>query len=278
MAAWSRDTIWRQGALLSQKAVEVLGLSLQSGGAVEAAAIVVSHDCDLVQLAEVEPMVELVLGRRVERPDGNLLHGKNPRRLQLPINVGNGWVELDARWKKAVKKEDLAPYRPDAALSLTLNEKMILQRWLAARYRRAAFPDEFNNRLSTTGLAERLARIMSKTGAMISAVYFDLDHGKEIVRTADDGPYELEIYIMYSTSSDPEAAAADANDAKAQVEQAFRRRCYDASYQVWQQIELVDCIVVSDEALTVAQSEKLRRWNGDYISLRQDPTQIILSE
>ena len=95
---------------------------------------------------------------------------------------------------------------------------------------------------------------------------------------AVDGPYELEIYILYSTRVDPDAAAADAEDAKAQIEQAFRRECYDAGRKVWQQIELVDCIVVSDQVLTVAESEVLKRWNGDYISLRANPAQTILSE
>jgi hypothetical protein len=198
MAERARDTPWRQGALLPPDAAEALGFLPENPD--PAVAIVVSHDCDLVQPPEVEPMVEIIHGRRIPKPDGNYTHGKNPRRLHLPVkgDAAIDWVELDVREKRAVKKQDLFSYQPDASRHLTADGKSVLQRWLAARYRRAAFPDEFNDRLSRTGLAARLARIMSNTGGPIAAVYFDLDNGQEITRTRADDPYELVIVLLHT--------------------------------------------------------------------------------
>lgn len=280
MAEWARGTPWRQGALLPRDATDALGFGLPQEDPAGTAVVVVSHDCDLVQPPDVEPKVEVISGRRIAGPDGNYTHGKNPRRLHLPLDgdAAAGWVELEATRKRDVEKRDLASYQPDATCFLTAGAKSILQRWLAARYRRAAFPDEFNDRLHRTGLAERLTRIMSKGGALISAVLFDLDNGEEIVRTDADDPYGLEIYLLYGTRADPDAAAAAAEGVKGQIEQAFRRACYDAGRGRWRQIELVDCLPVSDQALTVAQSEMLKRWHADYISLRADPAQEILND
>ena len=278
MAERARDTPWRQGALLPRDAAEALGLLPENPD--PAVVIVVSHDCDLVQPPDIEPMMEIIPGRCIPKPDGNYTYGKNPRRLHLPVksDAASDWVELDVRQKRTVKKHDLSSYQPDASCHLTADAKSVLQRWLAARYRRAAFPDEFNDRFSRTGLAARLARIMSNTGASIAAIYFDLDNGQEIARTHADDPYELVIVLLYSTRADPDAAAAAAETAKAQIEQAFRRACYNADLGQWQHIELVDCIVASDQALTVAQAEMLKRWNADYISLRANDAHVILED
>jgi hypothetical protein len=278
MAERARDTPWRQGALLPRDAAEALGFLPENPD--PAVAIVVSHDCDLVQPPDVEPMVEVIPGCHIPKPDGNYTHCKNPRRLHLPVknDAGAGWIELDVRAKRVVKKHDLSSYQPDASRHLTADGKSVLQRWLAARYRRAAFPDEFNDRLSRTGLAARLAKIMSNTGAPIAAVYFDLDNGQEVARTRTDDPYELVIVLLYSTRVDPDTAAAATETTKTRIEQAFRKLCYDTDLGQWQHIELIDCLVVSDQALTVAQAEMLKRWNADYISLRANDTHVIVQD
>ena len=267
--------------MLSQDAIKALNLGPpQDNPAGEVVAVVISHDCDLAQDPEVEPEVEVISGRCVAQPNGNYTHGKNPRQLHLVLDGGTApiWVQLEATRKLGIAKSDLARYRPDASRVLTPATKLILQRWLAARYRRAALPDEFNNRLKSTGLADRIAKIMAKNGAMILAVLFDLDNGMDIIRKNADDPYELTIYLLYSTQVDAVAAAREAESAKPQIEDAFRKACYDAGREQWRQIELIDCIPVSDQALTVAESEKLARWYADHISLRADPSQDMLND
>src|SRR5271166_411944 len=86
----------------------------------------------------------------------------------------------------------------------------ILQRWLAARYRRSAFPDEFDRRLERTGVRDRLSKILKSAGTLVAAIYFDVDQGEEISRTGPDDPYTLAIYLLFSTDADPQAAEREA--------------------------------------------------------------------
>ena len=70
-------------------------------------AIVISHDCDLVQTPSVEPNVEIIVGRAIESPDGSFTYSKNPRKLHLECTAGTQrfLVELVATDKMAVPKE-----------------------------------------------------------------------------------------------------------------------------------------------------------------------------
>ena len=51
--------------------------------------------------------MEIILGRAIETPDGNLTHSKNPRKLHLECTAGTQRfvVELMATNKMAVPKE-----------------------------------------------------------------------------------------------------------------------------------------------------------------------------
>jgi hypothetical protein len=104
---------------------------------------------------------------------------------------------------------------------LTAAELAILQRWLAARYRRSAFPDEFDRRLQDTGLQDRIGKILKTYGALISAIYFDVDQGEEVRRFGSDDPYTLSIYLLFSTEIDPEAAEKAADTAKLAIRTVF---------------------------------------------------------
>jgi hypothetical protein len=278
MAEWDRNTPWRQGHLLTGDAAKTLGLihsRLPEGTAV----VVVSHDCDLAQMPAVEASVEVVVGCFLDKTDGNLTYAKNARRLHLPFTKGStkAHVELSATAKKFVTKAHLADCQPNDAIRLTPDEQSILQRWLAARYRRAAFPDEFDRRLEERGLRERLANILKSQGVHIAAIFFDVDEGEECKREAPDDTYSLTIYLLCSTRVDPEAAAKGAQAAKAAIEDSFRAKCCPDG-EIWKFIELRECHVISDEAMSIAMSDRLKRWHADYISLRAEPQQPMLNE
>jgi hypothetical protein len=277
MAGWGRDTPWRQGSVLPEDGAKALGLL--SGAPRAKVAVVVSHDCDLAQDPSVEPVVEVIVGRRIGAADGNLSYAKNARRLHLTFSGGRERLTADlvARRKIPIKKERLAEYEPVETTRLTVVEHTILQRWLAARYRRAAFPDEFDKRLEDTGLRDRLGRILKSFGASISAMYFDVDQGEEVFRFGSDDPYTLGVYLLFSTEIDPEVAEKEANTAKAAIRKAFRDKCLSTADGTWHNIELVECEAISDQAMTIGQAEKLKKWSADHISLRMDTPQSMLS-
>ena len=153
-----------------------------------------------------------------------------------------------------------------------------MQNWLAARYRRAAFPDEFDRRLLTTGLRNRLAQILKPLGTHIAALFFDVDDGEVHERSGPDDPYTISVYLLYSTETDPEAAEEAGKKAAFAVRKAFQDRCISKPQMQWQNFELAECLPIADTAMTVFEANRLKRWNADYISLRTDPHQAMLRE
>jgi hypothetical protein len=289
MAQWERSTPWRQGAVLTAEAATAFGLaSAQPPGG--AAVVVISHDCDCAQSAEQEPNVEVIVGRFLDAPHGNYMHCKNLRRLHLRYSAQDGsdqYVELEPQNRTALKKTasgekapELAAYSPNPQLTLKPKEHRVLQRWLAARYDRSAFPDEFDRRLDKeTGIAEKLAKAFKETGKYIPAIFFDVDQGEEKARSGAGDPYELVVTVLYLTDEDTDAAKNAADEAKKRIIEIFRARCREKNaegVEEWRWIELQAVEVISDNALTYAQSAVLKRWNADHVSLRADPPQPAL--
>jgi hypothetical protein len=277
MATWGRDTPWRQGHVLPNEAAKAAGILMES--LIDAFAIVASHDCDLAQDANIEPMVEVIVGCRVV-PNGNFTYAKNARRLHLTFSGGTEHltVNLEAGHKRQITKDQLSAFEPVDTIKLTPRERNILQRWLAARYRRSAFPDEFDRRLEHTGIRDHLSKILKQTGDLIAAIYFDVDQGKEVKRTRSDDPYTLAIYLLFSTETDPDGAEQAAERAKHAIRKVFRDKCLSKKTETWHDIELVECEAISDQAMTVQQAESLKRWSADYVSLRVEPSQAILRD
>jgi len=271
MAAWDRDTPWRQGHVLTNESSVALGV-VRADDVGSALAVVISHDCDLAQGPETEPSIEIIVARRVEAANGNFTHAKNSRRLHLECAVDGVTTYLDirAQGKAEIKKAALADHAPNASVVVKPEDRSVLQRWLAARYRRAAFPDEFERRLDDTGVSKRIAKILEPLGKHLVAVFFDVDAGVEQDRKGPEDLYVLRIDLLYSTEDDPAAALEAAEKAAASIAAAFRERCFDAATG-WKWIELVGCEPISDEAMTYAMSTQLKRWNMDYLSLRADP-------
>jgi len=276
---WDRRSPWRQGHVLTTETIATLRLVPGTDPTLPVV-IVVSHDCDLAQDPNSEPAVEVIIGRRVNTADGNFTHGKNPRRLHLSAVEAGGaiCVELTATARQSIAKQDLVGHAPSATVLIDASGRNTLQHWLAARYRRSAFPDAFDSYLVDTGVARRMARILEPLGNHILAVFFDVDEGVEREHENADDPYRLSIVVLYSTDIDPTAAESAAHVAAAAINAAFRDRCFDENTNKWQAIELLGCTPISDEALTYAMSLKLKRWNADYISLRAKPVQPMVIE
>jgi hypothetical protein len=150
-----------------------------------------------------------------------------------------------------------------------------LQSWLAARYRRAAFPDEFERRLSDGGAKNRLAKILASSGAYIRALFFDVDAGEDIVRAGPEDAYALDVVILYA-GEDADAFKA-ATKASEQIEALFKKSFFTPQ-NGWRDIELQGCIVISDGAMTVDQASQLRQWRLEYMSLREDPPEPTLED
>lgn len=279
MAEWNRDTQWRQGHLLGNDAIEDLGLH-PAVAPDQTLVIVASHDCDLAQAPEGEPVVEVVVGRLVTEKDGNCTHAKNARKLHVKFGgAAVFWAEFEATAKRLIEKRVLNDFAPRAEAHMSPESHAIFQMWLASRYRRSAFPDEFERRLTSTEfkLHEKIAKAVKPHGELIAGVFFDVDEGAEVTRDGPNDTYTLDITILHSADPDFDAAEKAADTAANAIEKAFKDKLFDPT-KTWQHIELRSCDPVSESVLTYQQFKQLKRWRLEHISLASEPQQPLLAE
>ena len=279
MAEWNRDTPWRQGHLLSNHASEALGLH-HTVAPDQTLVIVASHDCDLAQAPEGEPTVEVVVGRLVTEKDGNCTHAKNARKLHVEFaGTTVFWAEFEASAKLSIEKRALNDFVPRPEAHLSRENHAIFQMWLASRYRRSAFPDEFERRLVSNEfkLHEKIAKAVKPHGELIAGVFFDVDEGAEVTRDGPDDIYTLDITILHSADHDFDAAEKAADTAAKAIEKAFKDKLFDPT-KTWKHIELRSCDPVSESVLTYQQFKQLKRWRLEHISLGAEPQQPVLVE
>lgn len=146
--------------------------------------VVISHDCDVVNLSyKIEPNFEIIVARAVAETDGNLFHGKNPRRLQFAIKgVGGERVyEASILSRQILDRRCLESYSPEKSVHLGDEALECLVTWIVLRYRRGAFPDEFNERLVQQ--RKSIEKALKKGGTHLSGIYVTLDPWGE----ADEG-------------------------------------------------------------------------------------------
>lgn len=274
-AIWTRETPWRQGHLLTPEAIQALGLSHPESPDLTCV-VVISHDCDLANDAlQIEPDVEVIIGRRVQKVDGNYSWAKAPRTLHVDaLHKGSEAVlELVATAKQTISKQALAAFTPDTSCSLPGKSLSTLRTWLSVRYNRAAFPDPFVNRLSQSKVDKRLAKLIEPVGTLLSAVYFEVDGGKEIDRS-DGSPYELIIVLAYPPGDDPEQAADDVEEIEMTVTKLFEEKYFDQNFGKWNGIALKQCMSISEDDLTVSKARLLTQWRLDYMTIKANDDQV----
>jgi hypothetical protein len=262
---------WRQGHVLTAKSAQKLGLIHPNGERDDPIVLMVSHDCDLAAPNQTEPHCEVIPGVHIAAVNGAFTNGKNPRKLHLTFSGGSVPVtaEFIAIDKRTVKKEDILQYSPSERVRLTRSEFVVLQSWLAARYRRPSFADEFEARFKQRRLYKKFTEIIAKAGTHILAVFFDVDSGQEIIRGTAEDTYSLGIYLVFNVTEDPavaELAARDAaNEIRSLLEEAFFRE------GKWENIELRECEAISENVMSLYEARLYKQWQFDYFSLREDP-------
>lgn len=275
MGEWSRETHWRQGSVLPDDASKALELSHPESPE-RTFVVIISHDCDLAADPDRELLVELVTGRIIDAIKADS-HAKSARRLQIEFQGPQGLlaVELSAAHKAFVTKDGLAPFEPRTDVHLDAQGLSILQRWLAARYRRAAFPDEFERRLKEAKLPRRIEKALNTAGKHVIAVFFDVDGGEDLQRNGPDDLYRLGIYLLYDTSQNEPDAEAAARSAADHIEKVFES-AFQGEDKSWNNIRLEYCDVMSDQSMSYGNSLLFKQWRLEHISLEDDPQQPVL--
>ena len=267
MSEWNRESVvWRQGHLLSQTDVQRLGLVLPEYSD-STLVLLVSHDCDIANDATREPDVEVVLGYLVDESNPNYVFGKNPRLLELPFqNLVPLQAQFNIQSRQAISKDNLQHCTPNTA-HLEQRYVRVLQGWLASRYDRPAFPDEFDSLIKDERISTKLAKLGVKYGSLVSGLLFDLRESTDI--------YHLGILVLYVSNSEPIKAYEIAQTYIQEITKAFEARFFDSKAETWKSIELTYCRAISEDNLTFSQARDYQRWNLDAVSYAADPQQAL---
>lgn len=275
----ARVLLWRQGNVLTEKCAVQLGLIKQEEKDTKLL-IVISHDCDLASASDNDPNVELIIGELIPKLSGDS-HLKNARRLDLRFenNDAPKFLKLSAVTKLYIPKDVLFQHNPSSNFSLNAPNLVTLQRWLAARYCRAAFPESFESRLREVSpknsFLSKIESILDKGGEHIRSLLFDLDQGESIERESFDC-YSLGITVLYDSTKDENEAFKIADKVAVDLEALFNKTFFSDTDNKWNSIELTYCDAISDNTLTVAQCAALKQWRIEHMSLREEPHQSML--
>ena len=283
MTEANRNFMWFQGNVLTEDSFNIIGIQ-KAEGKDEIFAIVISHDCDLAASIDKEPSAEIIVGHRIEKM-GGASFGKTARRLNIEYQSDKGpiYLELVASNKKQINKADLFAYQPRTDIQLNVKDLRILQRWLAARYSRAAFPEAFESRLRAanipgkSNLLGKIEKILDVGSDHIRALLFNIDKGENVERKTPNDLYCLGIVVLYESLRDEPTAFAAANVVAKALEEIFEV-AFKSPTGAWENIELEFCDPMSDTAMTVAMIETLKEWRLEYLSLKDEHLHPMLSQ
>jgi hypothetical protein len=262
---------WRQGHILPPEALEEL--KLWHANKEDTCVVVISHDCDLARDAALEPKVEVIVGRKLLKGNGNFFWAKSPRTLHVDIDQNKqhiGVVELVATEKTLINKELLLPkFSPDFSYSFSAKSLSSLRSWLSVRYDRSAFPDDFVDAFNCNGFGSKFEKSFKKEGNLLDTVYFDLDRGLQKDHS-DGSPYELSIVLMYFPGVDPEATLTKVEELAEKISDLFTSEYFIEASETWDQIQLLNCYPISDEEMTISLSRTLMEWRLEHMTLRDN--------
>lgn len=274
MVSSARNINWRQGDIVSTSDLRRLVPQADLGDT--AVGVVVSHDCDLAASLDKEPYAEIIPARPIERL-GQDSHAKTARRLHLQYETQAAptYYELLAIEKLTVPKAELLALDAKMDSELPRTGRRILQRWLALRYDRDAFPENFEKRLRQTSkagkksLVDLIAKALDSVGEHVRAVYFDLDGGEDHERVDVSDLYHLGVVVLYVANLEDDTAYDEATEAASRIEEILG----DA-----EGIALTYCNAVSDSAMSLQEAIRLKEWRLEYLSYRTEPLGATLSD
>jgi len=133
--------------------------------------VVLSQTCDIYQKIEEEPYIDLLAGY-FDKKDGNFFHGKNPRRLQ--IEFLKKIIGFSVHNIIRIQKDEFEKIEPKhSSMKMDKKDIKLIINWISKRYARAAFPDEFNMRLSKSRQEIDKAQ-KDPLMAKVSLIYIDI--------------------------------------------------------------------------------------------------------
>lgn len=219
--------------------------------------IVMSHDCDVTHKSlENEPWTEILRATQAQAPDGNLSYGKNPRRFQFELRIGDEsqLMEVSTRDRFFIDRSILGKESPDE--NRTCSRKMAehLADWLSRRYVRAAFPDEFNQRMAPA--LSQIKKALKHHGENVSAVLISCSDWTELTH---DRSYDIVLVLLLPTELyDSPKLREKPQQALDMIQSAIKSKAVG--------INIVEGHLVAENGISYEDFKISKRLDFDYLS------------
>lgn len=220
--------------------------------------VVISHDCDLARGVAKEPWVEVIIVQPTTgRLQGDQTRMKNPRALDFSGRLDGAPVTCRALAadRIVIPKGHFAGRTP--AQFLDTNPSGLLASWIARRYIREAFPNEFETRWRPARKAIR--DHLQATGTHLDGIFLRLDE-REL------GPDES--YVVVARGS---MLSEDHLDS---TKRTLAQQALDGAMALLTQcdgIDVEESILLSEADLSLDDIRLLKRWDSlDDISFSED--------
>jgi len=274
-----RASGWRQGDLLGPEYLAGMindsvdhKLALNSQGWL----VILTQDCDLLRDVGREPFVEILLLSPTTQADRQLPQnrGQSSRTLVLEARSASGpkYFSASIHDRFRVKKADFvsvasSPNESSQGYTLPHDERRRLVRWLAQRYARSAFPDDFERCLASTKNPVK-SLFKSEDAKAVSSIFLRLE---------DDNPGPNRPFVLHAILA---GSDADVNDQVTRgkidrFEQQFikvlgkqSRITFALKYD--DDPDSVDVRVMSEDDITVSMLRSFRLLDVDYRSVDED--------
>ncbi|MEW8228780.1 MAG: hypothetical protein AB2745_00495 [Candidatus Thiodiazotropha endolucinida] len=261
-AAEDRERIagngWQQGAIITCSDEICCSLGLPNDGC--DTYILVSHSCDILAYKyKTEPLVEFVGGTYSKKENKSLSHRRHPRQLQIPVDGGEKpFLTLNIKSRYFVDRRVLVEV-PASHITFSDRSMRELQMWMAARYRRTAFPDEFVDRASNALDAIR-EELEANGDQGVHSLYIHLNTFDELLKGQN-----YEIVLMGTTEEDlGEGGATSWRDAEEFLEFVV------AHIKDSDGISVRHYELVAEDGITLSTLRRLKLMDFDYISHREN--------
>lgn len=177
MRYWMESCGWLQGSLVKQENVldilNIFGDADLISDFRNIALIVASGSCDVANPGD--PYIEFSVARYRDNVSGNYNFNKNPRTLhcKLESSMTNDFcIEMQAHEKISITKSKITEgIRADPGVKFSDQELFFYVEWLSGRYKRPAFPSEFDNRINNEWNKDKRKKESSRVSEKVMGIY-----------------------------------------------------------------------------------------------------------
>jgi hypothetical protein len=223
-------------------------------------AILVSHDCDIVHRdLRNEPTVEWLCVRPVIKVDGFYLHGKNPRRLHFEHD-GKSYEGV-ARRRFGTPRELLLKFSAGSLPPLSKKLTSQIANWIAKRYKRPAFPDEFNKRVDNRAIGN----IIDKAHEFLRRILISVRPPSEELPAGQ--PYAVSLVGVMARDDYEDAGKREACQGVICEVESLLSGC--------EGINVEDCMLRPDTEVSLADLDYLVEWDFDHLTVADESIQKI---